>query len=207
MSARDLRIKADIDKIEQLNKTTSGGVVLKSVTKDRLLIDLKYKTVANSSGNIINSSTVEIQLGSKYPFAEPKVIFKTNVFHPNVYGSGQVCLGTKWMPTEGLNLLVERLVKLVIYDASILNLSSPANTEASSWYSRTVNRDHSMFPTDTFVKKAEKKKPTIKWNDNSNEPEYTIKECPNCGAKIRLKTGKKGKVKCPKCSVSSVLET
>ena len=58
MSARDLRIKADIDKIEQLNKTTSGGVVLKSVTKDRLLIDLKYKTVANSSGNIINSSTV-----------------------------------------------------------------------------------------------------------------------------------------------------
>ena len=207
MSVRDRRIKADIEKIEQLNKTTSGGVVLKSFTKDRLLIDLKYKTVANSSGNIINSSTVEIQLGSRYPFTEPKVIFKTDVFHPNVYGTGQVCLGTKWMPTESLNFLVEKLVKLVIYDASILNLKSPANNEASSWYTRMVNRNHSMFPTDIFVKTEEKKKRTIKWNESSNEPEFTIKECPNCGARIRLKTGKKGKVKCPKCSISSVMET
>ena len=57
MSARELRIKADIDKIEKLYETTSGKVVLKSVTNDRLVIQLNYKTVADSSGNIKNSST------------------------------------------------------------------------------------------------------------------------------------------------------
>ena len=79
MSARELRIKADIDKIEKLYETTSGKVVLKSVTNDRLVIQLNYKTVADSSGNIKNSSTLEIQFGSRYPFTEPKLFFKTSL--------------------------------------------------------------------------------------------------------------------------------
>src|ERR1700756_2375841 len=31
---------------------------------------------------------------------------KTPIFHPNVFPSGQICLGGRWLPTESLDLLV-----------------------------------------------------------------------------------------------------
>ena len=165
MSARELRIKADIDKIEKLYETTSGKVVLKSVTNDRLVIQLNYKTVADSSGNIKNSSTLEIQFGSRYPFTEPKLFFKTSLFNPHVYTSGQVCLGKKWTPTEFLDLLVQRVVQILVFEDAVFDLTDAANQQAAAWYRKHSKTNPSMFPTDNFSQSISTKRPSMSWKN------------------------------------------
>ena len=35
---------------------------------------------------------MDIEFTNEYPFKPPKVTFKTKVFHPNISGSGAICL-------------------------------------------------------------------------------------------------------------------
>ena len=42
-----------------------------------------------------------LQFTEKYPNEPPKVKFQTNMFHPNIYADGQLCLdilARKWSP-------------------------------------------------------------------------------------------------------------
>jgi hypothetical protein len=42
-----------------------------------------------------------MEFGEDYPNKPPKVRFACNIFHPNVYGDGQICLdilGSNWSP-------------------------------------------------------------------------------------------------------------
>ena len=204
MSAKAKRIEADISKINALVAQSHGAIKLISSNINKLSIDLNYRTVADRSGKISEITKVEIQLPERYPFVEPKVIFKTIVFHPNVYSSGQVCLGTKWIPTEGLDLLLERLIKILVFDATILNTKSPANSEALRWYQKKVTSSPNFFPTDTF-KKGTRNKSTggIKWNDTKNKTAAgTIVSCTSCGQKIRVQSSGSGMIKCPKCKTA-----
>lgn len=202
MSARDTRIQSDIQKIKTLSEKTGGRVRIESSTASRIKLSFNYKTVMNGSGATVNSATAEIVLSSRYPFAEPKVKFLSEVFHPNVYDSGQVCLGTKWLPTEGLDLLVERLIKILIFDATILNTASPASSSALKWYRKKAAVDRGFFPTDTFKTVPTQEKKKIQWGTNSttSKPEKTEVNCSSCGAKMRVPSGKKLKVTCPKCN-------
>lgn len=202
MSARDTRIQADIQKIKTLSEKTGGKVQLVSSSSSKIKLSFKYKTVKNSSGTTINSANAEIVLSSRYPFAEPSVKFLSQVFHPNVYDSGQVCLGTKWLPTEGLDLLVERLIKILIFDATILNTQSPASSSALNWYRKKADADRGFFPTDTFNTVPNSTKKKIQWGSkpsDSLDQKIEVK-CSECGAKMRVPSGKKLKVTCPKCN-------
>ena len=197
MSAKQTRIDADLSKIAAIAAKSNGAVKIVSHSSTRINLQLHFKTIANSSGSFSEVTDVEIQLPDRYPFIEPKVVFTSKVFHPNVYSSGQVCLGTKWLP-EGLDLLVERLIKILIYDATILNTTSPANSSALNWYRKTVSKNPSIFPTDKFEKNSVNKKPKIKWTDNSKESQKDkIISCENCGQKLRVPLTDR-KIKCPK---------
>ena len=202
MSARDTRIQADIQKIKTLSEKTGGKVSLISSSNLKIELSFKYKTVKNGSGATVNSANAEIALSSRYPFAEPKVKFLSEVFHPNVYDSGQVCLGTKWLPTEGLDLLVERLIKILIFDATILNTASPASSSALNWYRKKAATDRGFFPTDTFNTNQIREKKKIQWGSKSADLKAGKIEvsCPECGAKMRIPSGKKLNVTCPKCN-------
>jgi len=199
MSARDTRIEADIAKINELALRSKGQIKVLSSTANKIELEFGYKTVSNSSGNITQSTKALIELGSRYPFTEPKVKFTTKVFHPNVYDSGQVCLGTKWFPTEGLNLLVERLVKILIFDASVINVKPPASGSASNWYLKKVRSDRSFFPTDTFTKSEGSTKKKIQWGQSKPSVARVEVACANCKARLKVPAGKSGRVNCPKC--------
>ncbi|RMX84600.1 hypothetical protein D0868_15457 [Hortaea werneckii] len=73
-----------------------------------------------------------------YPNKPPGVKFISQMFHPNVYGSGELCLDilqNRWSPTYDVAAILTSVQSSASY--SLLNdpnTSSPANVEASNLY-------------------------------------------------------------------------
>lgn len=86
----------------------------------------------------------------QYPNKPPGVKFISQMFHPNVYGTGELCLDilqNRWSPTYDVAAIltsIQRQVKVLQASCKRLttifsllndpNTSSPANVEASNLY-------------------------------------------------------------------------
>lgn len=86
----------------------------------------------------------------QYPNKPPGVKFISQMFHPNVYGTGELCLDilqNRWSPTYDVAAIltsIQRYVKCLKSSNTVLtnsssllndpNTSSPANVEASNLY-------------------------------------------------------------------------
>ncbi len=152
MNARDKRIQEDLRRLGQLaDEYPSVICVAESngnpVSALVLRIDLPTPASRDYPSTVQPSSTIHIDLPARYPFDAPKVTILTPIWNPNVYPSGLVCLGLKWLPTQGLDLLVLRVMQLLTLDPTIVNTDSPANAEASRWYIQTRTRYPDRFPT------------------------------------------------------------
>ena len=75
---------------------------------------------------------VHVALPERYPFVAPVATVRTPIYHPNVYPSGIICLGTRWIAAQGLDIFVQRLLRLVTFDSLLINTVSPANREAAT---------------------------------------------------------------------------
>ena len=167
-----------------------------------LEVELKFRTAPSQAypGKIQDTTRIGITLPARYPFEEPAVTITTPIFHPNVWSTGRICLGSKWMPSMGLDLLVRRVIQIVTFDPTVLNMASPANGGAVTWYQQALRSNPQAFPTDTPLPVSAPAKPAIKWADSSPAPAKTLVQCPHCSAKLSLPVGKTGQVSCPKCS-------
>ncbi|MEZ8096728.1 ubiquitin-conjugating enzyme E2 [Photobacterium swingsii] len=208
MSAYTTRVQEDLRKIELLNRETGGRVNIISKVGNpvrEIVIELAYPTAGSDNyPNIVQqNTTVKIDLLSRYPFQEPGAKITTPIFHPNVYSSGQICFGTKWLPSQGLDLLVRRIIKIITFDESILNEGSPANSNALRWYRQAVAQYPGSFPT-LKVEQSQAAKKTMSW---SNVDSKAVVKCPNCQISLRLLSGKKGNVTCPSCKKGFYVET
>jgi len=155
MDALKTRIDEDIYKLEILSHATCGKVKIIRTSGNpvnRIEIELNFITVPsrNYPAQRQNSTVATIELAARYPFSQPKVTFNPFVFHPNVYRSGLVCLGSKWITTEFLDLLVKRLVKILTYDPAVIDLKPPANSDAANWYSKVLHTNPTLFPTENL---------------------------------------------------------
>lgn len=68
-----------------------------------------------------------------YPHTAPEVKFVTNVFHPNVYRSGNICLDIlqhNWSPAYDISSILTSIQSLLTDP----NCASPANAEAARLY-------------------------------------------------------------------------
>eukprot|EP01102_Stenamoeba_stenopodia_P000747 TRINITY_DN10695_c0_g1_i1.p1 TRINITY_DN10695_c0_g1~~TRINITY_DN10695_c0_g1_i1.p1 ORF type:complete len:158 (-),score=22.77 TRINITY_DN10695_c0_g1_i1:78-551(-) len=68
-----------------------------------------------------------------YPDKPPKVKFITEMFHPNVYGDGTLCLDIiqdKWSPIYSVSSILTSIMSLLTDP----NPASPANPEAAALY-------------------------------------------------------------------------
>lgn len=199
------RIKQDLRKIEELSKSVDGRVKVKSTSGNpvnKIILEIDYPTAPSSDfPNKIQSKTeVKIELLSRYPFQEPTATITTPVYHPNVYGSGKICLGSKWLPTQGLDLLIKRIIQIITFDETILNDRSPANGEALVWYRSAIKKYPNSFPTDKLILRDQPKK-TMSWNNMESTVESkSIVSCPKCNSSLRIPTGKKLNVTCPSCT-------
>lgn len=212
MSAFAERVLQDLRKIQELSEATGNRVHVVSKSgnpANKITIELDYPTAPSSSypSEVQNKTKVSIELLSRYPFQEPNAVIKTPVYHPNVYDSGKICFGTKWLPTQGLDLLVRRIIQIITFDPMILNAASPANRSALSWYEKAVRKHPHAFPTDK-LQVREKPKKKIGWsNISETENEKTVVSCPQCDAKLRVPQHKKGNIACPKCHKKFYVET
>ncbi|MDQ7823356.1 MAG: ubiquitin-conjugating enzyme E2 [Candidatus Eremiobacteraeota bacterium] len=151
MEALKRRREEDAARIRNMASLYPGRVQLLECDRalSTLKIRLRIPTARDESypAAVQEASDIEITLPRRYPFEEPYAKVLTPVWNPNIFQSGKICLGTKWLPTEGLDLLVERIMKLLAFDPLIINTKSPANSTACTWYIGALKQKPSAFPS------------------------------------------------------------
>lgn len=212
MSAFAERVLQDLRKIEELSKAVAGRVVIKGTAGNPINVinlELDFPTAPSSKypSQVQNKTLVKIELLSRYPFQEPLATITTPIYHPNVYSSGRVCLGAKWLPTQGLDLLVKRIIQIITFESNILNEASPANWDALLWYRSAIKTSPAAFPTDKLIIK-EQATSKIGWsNVNVGSEEKAVVSCPSCSSSLRVPKGRKGNLTCPNCTTKFYIET
>lgn len=74
-----------------------------------------------------------IQFDEQYPTKPPMVKFISEMFHPNVYQSGELCLDilqNRWSPTFDVSTILTSIQSLL----NDPNTASPANAEAANMF-------------------------------------------------------------------------
>jgi ubiquitin-protein ligase len=190
------RLSVDAERLRGLLQRSGGRIRVVQVPgrgKPRAVVEMDYVTAGSRAYPLErrNHTRLVLDLPSRYPFQPPVATITTPILHPNVFASGVVCIGTKWLPSEGIDLFVRRVAQLVTFDPLIVNVHSAANRDALGWYADTRRRHPEAFPTDRVVFDG----------DNATAPvERVARECPHCGARLRLPVGRSGSVRCPKCA-------
>lgn len=208
MNPLEERRRQDLAKITRLGERSRGRIVIeetKGAPLDEAILTLAYPTAASPQypAESRSATRVRITLGARYPFQEPAVEALDPLFNPNVYVSGRFCLGAKWLPTEGLDLLVMRLVKILIFDPEIVSDRSPANAEAALWYNATKLMHPKAFPSEVLAldtDAAPKKKLTWTNSGTTAAANDDTVPCPACGANLRLYDS--GVMRCPQCEAA-----
>jgi hypothetical protein len=194
-SAATLRRQNDIELVNRLVERSGGLLQLRQAfgaSSGQLKLRSNLPTSADETFPMTRPASTDftITLPARYPFVAPVVHIETAIFHANVFTNGTVCLGTQWQASEGLDLFISRVARLLTYDPLLLNLQSPANGAAARWYLRASTQNPALFPT---VQRAQHQ-----WLFDPRA-EKTIIHCPACGQSIRLPSGKSGTIACPKC--------
>jgi ubiquitin-conjugating enzyme E2 A/ubiquitin-conjugating enzyme E2 B len=101
-----------------------------------------------------------INFDEQYPNKPPSVKFISEIFHPNVYANGELCLDilqNRWSPTFDVSSILTSIQSLL----NDPNISSPANVEAANLY-----KDH----TSQYIKRVRE---TVEksWNDDLEDDE------------------------------------
>jgi ubiquitin-protein ligase len=101
-----------------------------------------------------------LQFDEQYPNKPPSVKFISEMFHPNVYASGEICLDilqNRWSPTYDVSSILTSIQSLL----NDPNIGSPANVEAANLY-----KDHRS----QYFKRVRE---TVEnsWNEDDDEEE------------------------------------
>ncbi|KAF5834871.1 ubiquitin-conjugating enzyme/RWD-like protein, partial [Dunaliella salina] len=84
--------------------------------------------------------SLRLSFADTYPAKPPKVRFVTEIFHPNVYTDGSLCLDIiqdAWSPIHTVSTLLTSIQSLLTDP----NTASPANPEAAHLY----NNDRAAY--------------------------------------------------------------
>eukprot|EP01111_Echinosteliopsis_oligospora_P001918 TRINITY_DN1280_c0_g1_i1.p1 TRINITY_DN1280_c0_g1~~TRINITY_DN1280_c0_g1_i1.p1 ORF type:complete len:173 (+),score=17.98 TRINITY_DN1280_c0_g1_i1:63-521(+) len=79
--------------------------------------------------------SLRLNFPDTYPDKPPRVQFTTEVFHPNVYQDGHLCLDIiqdKWSPSYSVSTILTSIQSLLTDP----NPASPANPEAAAIYAK-----------------------------------------------------------------------
>lgn len=170
LDARAERRRQDLEKLRALAERSASRIALAGhrgspMNQVELLLRLRTAPSDEYPRRVLGETRLHLQLAARYPFEEPIATLSPVVFHPNVYSSGRICLGARWLPTDGLDLLVKRIVQIVVFAPEVLNLASPANLDAARWYRQAKARSPSAFPTDAASFEPPAAREALSWAD------------------------------------------
>jgi hypothetical protein len=221
-----VRRDADVARVRTLVAASGGRVGIVTLPTDgapRFVLDLDYVTAASGRYPAERQarSRIAIELAPRHPFQPPLTRVLTPVFHPNVFVGGVVCLGSQWLASEGMDLFVQRVVRLLAFDPLLVNTRSAANGAALQWYLAALRQHPAAFPSDAAAlalgapPAASSAAPTAAPTAApSATPSATpsaapaagaadggrvVRDCPHCAARLRLPAGRSGSVRCPVC--------
>ena len=138
-SPRIRRLRTDLNVLERLRQEST---ILDFTSQDNppesYLITFRWKGLYRPTDSrqvaISERHEVAIRLGASYPRSMPEMEWRTPIFHPNISGSGVVCLGgygTYWVPSLNLDELCEMLWDMIRFQN--YDPSSPYNRDAALW--------------------------------------------------------------------------
>lgn len=81
---------------------------------------------------------VRMDFHDDYPIKAPSVKFLTEIYHPNIYRDGFVCINIlqdEWTPAQSIGTIMLSIISLLMDP----NPNSPANREASDLFVRDKN--------------------------------------------------------------------
>jgi hypothetical protein len=206
--AASSRREIDVERVRRLAKASGGriGIVtLPVVGRPRFVLDLDYATAASHEYPRVRQATsrIAIDLAPRHPFEPPVTTVLTPIFHPHVFASGVVCIGSKWLPGEGMDLFVQRVVRLLAFDPLLMNPHSIANIAANAWYEAALRRHPEAFPSDAAALALAVEESAGDRSASREAPprsaERVIRHCPHCSVGLRLPAGRAGTVRCPAC--------
>jgi hypothetical protein len=211
MVAGNARRDIDVARVRALAAASAGrvGIVALPVAgRPRFVLDLSYATVSSSAYPQVRqpASRIAIDLAPRHPFEPPAATVLTPVFHPHVFASGLVCIGAQWLPSEGMDLFVQRLVRLLAFDPLLMNAHSIANAAAEHWYRAALRQHPHAFPTDPAALAWPADDAALRQSAavSANEPDAgsgrVLRRCPHCQTALRLPAGRAGMVRCPQCT-------
>jgi uncharacterized Zn-finger protein len=218
MSSAPGRRQADIERLRALATASAGRLDVQAWPQPgqpRFELLLHYQTVGSPHWPAQRQafSRLVIELAPRHPFMPPTATVKSPIHHPHVFPSGVVCLGARWLASEGMDLFVIRIVRLLAFDPLLINPSSVAHREAMHWYQATQRRHPEAFPTDaaalalgaepsattattaTTATKATAATPA----ESTAAAGRVLRHCPHCRTNLRLPAGRQGTVACPHC--------
>ncbi len=82
--------------------------------------------------------SLRLTFNEQYPEKPPRVRFTAEMFHPNVYTDGTLCLDIiqdRWSPVYTISTILTSIQSLLTDP----NPSSPANPEAAQLYNTDIN--------------------------------------------------------------------
>lgn len=198
------RHEIDIERVRELAAAGAGriGIVTLPVAgRPRFVLDLGFVTAGSNAypHQRQPSSRVAIDLAPRHPLQPPVTTVLTPIFHPHVFASGVVCIGAKWLPGEGMDRFVKRVVRLLAFDPLLMNPASIANGVAQAWYRAAVQRHPEVFPTDPAALALSAEGETGGRAAGETDSARVIRRCPHCATALRLPAGRSGVVTCPRC--------
>jgi len=153
MNPRFNRLKADYEKIRELAERSQFIDILSTEGQppEKYVLLLKFRSITgvNQDGQPVFSTQHQlgIHLHQEYPRRKPTFMMLTNVFHPNIAGNGDICIGDDgdhgFAPNMGLDELVIRIIQMIRFEN--IGFERPYNTLAANW----AKQHQSIFPLDT----------------------------------------------------------
>lgn len=209
--ARTARLEQDLRRLRDLAARSGGRIEILRVAgspPQEVVLELRFQTASSERypAETQPMARVSIQLSGRYPLDAPVAVIQTPIFHPNVYIGGRICFGVVWQPSENLELLAQRIIRILTFDEASMDIDHPANPAAALWY-RTARRRHpSAFPSDRWAPPpAGTARPGIGWRslDPDRPPagaDWRQFSCPRpgCGATLRVPAGT-SRARCGRC--------
>jgi ubiquitin-conjugating enzyme E2 A len=132
-----LAAKRLIKEIKDINNNTIEGISINFTDNINEIDAIIYGPPDTPYEN--GEFKLRIHPTDQYPLKPPSVKFISNIFHPNVYKDGKICvdiLQSEWTPTLKISTVLLSIRSLLMDP----NPRSPANPEAAKLFTKDINQ-------------------------------------------------------------------